>query len=67
MNTQQGSFKAVVFDVDGTLIDSVDVHAQAWVDAFAEFGHEIRFGDVRRQIGKGRGPTDASVLDKGGD
>src|SRR5215203_4793746 len=53
MNTQQGSLKAVVFDVDGTLIDSVDVHAQAWVDAFAEFGHEVRFGDARRQIGKG--------------
>jgi len=53
MNTQQGSLKAVVFDVDGTLIDSVDVHAQAWVDAFAEFGHEVRFRDVRRQIGKG--------------
>ena len=53
MNTQQGSPKAVVFDVDGTLIDSVDVHAQAWVDAFAEFGHEFRFADVRRQIGKG--------------
>ena len=53
MNTQQGSLKAVVFDVDGTLIDSVDIHAQAWVDAFAEFGHAVRFGDVRRQIGKG--------------
>ena len=53
MNTQQGSLKAVIFDVDGTLINSVDVHAQAWVDAFAEFGHQVRFGDVRRQIGKG--------------
>src|SRR5918993_1171594 len=53
MNTQQGSLRAVVFDVDGTLIDSVDIHAQAWVDAFAEFGHEFRFADVRRQIGKG--------------
>ena len=53
MNTQQGSLKAVVFDVDGTLIDSVDIHAQAWVDAFAEFGQEARFAEVRRQIGKG--------------
>ena len=45
--------KAVIFDVDGTLIDSVDVHARAWVDAFAEFGHAVAFEDVRRQIGKG--------------
>ena len=53
MTTQQASLRAVLFDVDGTLIDSVDFHAQAWVDAFAEFGHEFRFEDVRRHIGKG--------------
>lgn len=45
--------KAVIFDVDGTLIDSVDIHAQAWVDAFQEFGHDIKFDAVRGQIGKG--------------
>lgn len=45
--------KAVVFDVDGTLIDSVDIHAKAWVDAFRAWGHEVRFEEVRRQIGKG--------------
>ena len=45
--------KAVIFDVDGTLVDSVDLHAQAWVDAFAEFGHDISFDAVRGQIGKG--------------
>ena len=45
--------KAVIFDVDGTLVDSVDIHAQAWIDAFKEFGHDIEFGAVRGQIGKG--------------
>ena len=45
--------KAVIFDVDGTLVDSVGLHAQAWVDAFQEFGHEVSFADARRQIGKG--------------
>ncbi len=45
--------KAVIFDVDGTLIDSVDLHAKAWVDAFHDFGHEVGFEDVRSQIGKG--------------
>lgn len=44
---------AVIFDVDGTLIDSVDFHARAWVDAFAAFGHSVAFDKVRRQIGKG--------------
>jgi HAD superfamily hydrolase (TIGR01509 family) len=53
MNACQLPFKAVIFDVEGTLVDSVDVHAQAWVDAFAAFGREVGFADVRRQIGKG--------------
>ena len=45
--------KAVIFDVDGTLVDSVDLHARAWQDAFRDYGHEIRFNDIRSQIGKG--------------
>ena len=45
--------KAVVFDIDGTLLDSVDLHARAWVEAFAHFGIETQEADVRRQIGKG--------------
>src|SRR5690349_17024328 len=45
--------KAIIFDVDGTLVDSVDLHAHAWVDAFRHFGHEVDFKQVRRQIGKG--------------
>ena len=45
--------EAVIFDVDGTLVDSVALHAQAWVDAFRDFGHEVAFEDARRQIGKG--------------
>jgi beta-phosphoglucomutase-like phosphatase (HAD superfamily) len=45
--------KAVIFDVDGTLIDSVDLHAAAWVDTFRHFGLEIDHDEVRSQIGKG--------------
>ncbi|MGI4977286.1 MAG: HAD family hydrolase [Janthinobacterium lividum] len=45
--------KAIIFDVDGTLIDSVDQHARAWQDAFAEIGHEIALPELRGQIGKG--------------
>ncbi len=44
---------AVIFDVDGTLIDSVDAHAHAWQQAFAEFGHATDFAAIRAQIGKG--------------
>ncbi|SFD52237.1 HAD family hydrolase [Methylobacterium sp. 13MFTsu3.1M2] len=45
--------RAVIFDIDGTLLDSVDLHARAWVEAFAHFGVETGFAEVRRQIGKG--------------
>jgi HAD superfamily hydrolase (TIGR01509 family) len=45
--------RAVIFDIDGTLIDSVDLHTQAWREAFARFGKDISYDDVRRQIGKG--------------
>jgi HAD superfamily hydrolase (TIGR01509 family) len=45
--------KAVIFDIDGTLIDSVDLHARAWQETFRKFGREIEFEKVRHQIGKG--------------
>jgi HAD superfamily hydrolase (TIGR01509 family) len=44
---------ATIFDIDGTLIDSVDLHAQAWQLAFKHFGRDIPFEKVRKQIGKG--------------
>jgi HAD superfamily hydrolase (TIGR01509 family) len=45
--------KAVIFDVDGTLVDTVDLHAGSWVATFRHFGREIPFDAVRAQIGKG--------------
>ena len=45
--------KAIIFDIDGTLVDSVDLHARAWQETFRHFGREIEFEKVRHQIGKG--------------
>jgi len=44
---------AVLFDVDGTLVDSNDAHAHAWVQAFAEASISVEFAAVRRCIGMG--------------
>ena len=43
----------VILDVDGTLVDSNDAHARAWIEAFAEFGITVAFDHVRRSIGMG--------------
>jgi phosphoglycolate phosphatase-like HAD superfamily hydrolase len=43
----------VLLDVDGTLVDSNDAHAHAWVEALAKFGHEVTFARVRQLIGMG--------------
>jgi len=46
-------YKAVLLDVDGTLVDSNDAHAHAWVSAFAESQIAVDFAHVRRCIGMG--------------
>jgi phosphoglycolate phosphatase-like HAD superfamily hydrolase len=43
----------VILDIDGTLIDSNDAHAHAWVEALAEFGFEVEYARVRPMIGMG--------------
>jgi HAD superfamily hydrolase (TIGR01509 family) len=43
----------VLLDVDGTLLDSNDAHAQAWVTACHDFGYQVSFQQVRPLIGKG--------------
>lgn len=45
--------KAVIFDIDDTLIDSVDMHARAWQEIFLRYGVKTDFRVVRDQIGKG--------------
>jgi HAD superfamily hydrolase (TIGR01549 family) len=45
--------QAVIFDIDGTLVDSVDLHAQAWKETFKQYGKDIPYQQVRHQIGKG--------------
>jgi HAD superfamily hydrolase (TIGR01509 family) len=45
--------QGVIFDIDGTLVDSNDAHAESWVDTFAEAGYDVPFDVVRPLIGMG--------------
>ena len=45
--------KAAIFDLDGTLVDSNELHVLAWQESFREFGKEIPMERLREQIGKG--------------
>lgn len=45
--------RAVFFDIDGTLLDSNDAHAHAWLDALRGLGRNVPFERIRDRIGKG--------------
>ncbi|MGZ3419023.1 MAG: HAD family hydrolase [Polyangiales bacterium] len=45
--------EVVLLDVDGTLVDSNDAHAQSWIEALSERGIDVEFQDLRRLIGMG--------------
>lgn len=44
---------AVLFDVDGTLIDSSYLHTLAWWQAFRQAGHDVPMASIHRSIGMG--------------
>lgn len=44
---------SLLFDIDGTLIDSNDAHAHAWQDVFNENGHAVPYEKIRAAIGMG--------------
>jgi beta-phosphoglucomutase-like phosphatase (HAD superfamily) len=45
--------EVLLTDIDGTLVDSNALHAEAWRRAFERFGVQIGMDDAWRQIGKG--------------
>jgi HAD superfamily hydrolase (TIGR01509 family) len=43
----------VLFDVDGTLVDSTYLHAVAWWQALRRYGHDVPMAEVHRAVGMG--------------
>jgi len=54
--------KAILFDLDGTLVDSNDVHVFAWEEAFARIGERFERDVIHHQIGKGTDMLVPSLL-----
>jgi HAD superfamily hydrolase (TIGR01509 family) len=44
---------AVIFDVDGTLVDTNYLHAVSWWQAFRQHGHTVPMASVHRAVGMG--------------
>jgi phosphoglycolate phosphatase-like HAD superfamily hydrolase len=47
------SMLAFIFDIDGTLVDSNELHVDSWDRAFRRFGKQFPREKLRAQIGKG--------------
>jgi HAD superfamily hydrolase (TIGR01509 family) len=47
------TLKGVLLDVDGTLMHSNDAHAEAFEQAFREFGYDVPFHELRPLMGMG--------------
>lgn len=45
--------KALLLDIDGTLVDSNEQHVSAWDDAFRQFRYEFDRQAIHDQVGKG--------------
>lgn len=45
--------RAVLFDIDGTLLDSNDAQAHAWLDSLRGHGRDVPYELVRSKIGMG--------------
>jgi HAD superfamily hydrolase (TIGR01509 family) len=45
--------EALLSDIDGTLVDSNALHAEAWRRTFEHFNIQVGFGEAWSQIGKG--------------
>ena len=45
--------RAFIFDIDGTLVDSNELHVDSWDRAFRRFGKQFPREKLRAQVGKG--------------
>lgn len=45
-------YKGIIFDLDGTLVDSLDAHFKSWIQAFHEFKFNVSSEKLKQEFGK---------------
>jgi HAD superfamily hydrolase (TIGR01549 family) len=45
--------QGVIFDIDGTIIDSAGLHIESWLRTFQHFDKDPSYESIRRAVGKG--------------
>lgn len=58
--------KAVIFDMDGVLIDSMPYHADAWIAVFARVGIKVKRDDIYKMEGSNHVGIIRMVFEKAG-
>jgi len=61
------ALEAVIFDVDGTLVDTNEAHVAAWVESFAACGYQVPADRVRVEVGKGGDQLVPSIVGEASD
>jgi len=56
----------VIFDLDGTLVDTNAFHVEAWHEAFRQLGHAVPRSRIVPEIGKGGDKLVPSILGEAG-
>ncbi len=59
-------FKAIIFDVDGVLVDSMQFHADAWIESFRDVGITIKREDIYEIEGSNGWGIVRSIFKKAG-
>jgi len=59
--------EAMIFDLDGTLVDTNEAHVQAWYNALRDFGYDVPQSRIVREIGKGGDQLVPSILGEEGE
>jgi len=67
MTPNASAVQAVIFDLDGTLVDTNDAHVEAWLAAFRDFGYLVPRSRILPEIGKGGDKLVPSILGEDSD